>query len=188
MSILQVLSDKTLKGVARRQAVMAEIMADDNALAEIEANLSQLDEKRMATILEAIEEITNKRLKALGAGYLRLAVPFVATTSNSCRREASRIVGNLAADFPAEVAPAIDSLLANAVNGGTVVRWSAAYALSRIVVLPASAASPLRQRVEVLCEAEQDNGVRGQYERALKKLRKPTKKTGPTELGRVNNC
>lgn len=176
MSILQVLGDKTLKGVARRQAVIAEIMADDNALAEIEASLPQLDEKRVATILEAIEEITNKRLKALGVGYLRLAVPFVASTSNPCRREASRVVGNMAADFPDELAPAIDSLLANASDEGTVVRWSAAYALSRIVVLPAYAASPLRQRVEALSEAEQDNGVRGQYEKAIKKLRKPSKK------------
>ena len=39
MSILQVLGDKTLKGVARRQAVIVEILAVDNALAEIEASL-----------------------------------------------------------------------------------------------------------------------------------------------------
>ena len=115
-------------------------------------------------------------MKTLDVGYLRLAVPFVASTSNSCRREASRIVGNMAADFPDEVAPAVDSLLANADDEGTVVRWSAAYALSRIFILPAYAASPLRQHVEALCEAEQDKGVRGQYEKTLKKLRKPSKK------------
>lgn len=175
MSILQVLGDKSLKGVARRQAVINEIMADNNALGEIEAHLSHLDEKQAATVLEAIEEISNKKLKALGAGYLQLAVPFVASKSNSCRREASRIVGNMAADFPDEVAPAIDALLANSNDEGTVVRWSAAYALSRIVVLPAYADSPLLQRVEAICEAEEDNGVRGQYEKALKKLKKKKK-------------
>ena len=170
MSILRFLGDKTLKGVARRQAVVAEIIADDNALAEIEANLSQLDEKRVATILEAIEEISNKRLKHLGVGYLQLAVPFVASPSNSCRRAASRIGGNMAADYPDAAAAAIDSLLANSADEGTVVRWSSAYALSRIVVLDRYAKSDLYDRLVAVCDREEDNGVKNQYHKALKKV------------------
>lgn len=172
---MQVLGDKTLKGVARRQAAIAEIMSDDNAIAEIEANLPNINEKLLATFLEAVEEITNKKMKPLGVNYLRLAISNVSSDSNSCRREASRIVGNMASDFPTEVSDAIESLIANSKDEGTVVRWSAAYALSRIVVLQPYADSALLQRVETICQSEEDNGVRGQYEKALKKLRKGKK-------------
>lgn len=174
--LIDILTDKELKGVARRQAVIDMLLQGNVPLTMLQELLPQLDEKKSATVLEALEEISNKKLMTLEQGHLQLAIPYIASSNNSCRREASRIVGNLAAAFPDAVKEALPSLMANTTDEGTVVRWSAAYALSRIIVLPDYAKSGLYDELLQLAETEQDNGVKSQYEKALKKAEKTRKR------------
>lgn len=72
-----------------------------------------------------------------------MAEKYILSSDNSCKREASRIVGNLANKFPTKLENAITALLQNAGNDGTVIRWASAYALSRIITIPHYAKSPL---------------------------------------------
>lgn len=58
---------------------------------------------------------------------------------------------------------------------GTVIRWAAAYALSRIVILDRYAKSDLYNRLVTVCDREEDNGVKNQYLKALKKAAKTRK-------------
>ena len=66
-----------------------------------------LYEKQIASILEAIEEISNKGLSQLSSRYLLFAIPYIKSENNNCRREASRIVGNMAAQYPDMIEEAI---------------------------------------------------------------------------------
>ena len=78
----------------------------------------------------------------------------------------------MAADYPDEVDEFIDPLLQNTQNSGTVVRWGSAYALSRIIVLERYKNSVLVDTVREIFEAEQENGVKNQYAKALKRIKR----------------
>lgn len=172
MNLPTILSDPSLKGVKRRQAVVDLIVAGGCTFSDIQSLLPTLDERHAATILEAIEEITNKRLATLPADYMALAIGHIASPSNSCKREASRIVGNLAGQYPSLLDAAIPYLMDNTRHPGTVVRWSAAYALSRILVLPEYATGALYDDLAAIESHEEENGVKSQYTKALKKAAK----------------
>lgn len=172
MNLSIILSDPTLKGVKRRQAVVDYLLANDEFLMEVSSLLSQLDERQTATILEAIEEVSNKNIKLLREEYLHFAEQFVCATNNSCKRESSRIIGNLCARFPQSLSESMPLLFSNTKDPGTVVRWSAAYALSRIVVLPNYAKSDLYDTLVAIEAKEEEPGVKSQYTKALKKAAK----------------
>ena len=172
MSIVELLKDKSLKGTERRQAVVNMIVAGELTVNEVAAIATTIGEKQIATVLEAVEEVSNKRLCPLEAAWLQWTGPYISSENNSCRREASRIVGNMAAQYPDLLDDAIEHLMKNTSDEGTVIRWAAAYALSRIVVLDRYAKSDLYDRFVAVCDREEDNGVKNQYLKALKKAAK----------------
>ena len=172
MSIVELLKGKSLKGTERRQAVVNMIVAGELTVNEVAAIATTIGEKQIATILEAVEEVSNKHLCPLEAAWLQWAEPYISSENNSCRREASRIVGNMAAQYPDLLDEAIERLMKNTSDEGTVIRWAAAYALSRIVILDRYAKSDLYDRLVAVCDREEENGVKNQYLKALKKAAK----------------
>ena len=172
MNIVELLKDKSLKGTERRQVVVNMIVAGELTVDEMAAMSASIGEKQVATVLEAVEEVSNKRLRSLDAVWLQWAKPYISSENNSCRREASRIVGNMAAQYPDLLDEAIERLMKNTKDEGTVIRWAAAYTLSRIVVLDRYANSDLYDRLVAICDREKDNGVKNQYIKALNKAAK----------------
>ena len=172
MNIIELLKDKSFKGTERRKAVMNMIVAGELSVNDMAAIASTIGEKQVATVLEAVEEVSNKRLCPLESAWLQWAEPYISSENNSCRREASRIVGNMAAQYPDLLDDAIERLMKNTSDEGTVIRWAAAYALSRIVVLDRYAKSDLYDRLVAVCDREEENGVKNQYLKALKKAAK----------------
>ena len=172
MSIIELLKDKSFKGTKRRQAVVNMIVAGELTVNEVAAIATTIGEKQIATILEAVEEVSNKRMCPLEAAWLQWAEPYISSENNSCRREASRIVGNMAAQYPDLLEEAVERLMKNTADEGTVIRWAAAYALSRMVVLDRYAKGDLYDRLVAVCDREEDSGVKNQYLKALKKAAK----------------
>ena len=74
--------------------------------------------------------------------------------------------------YPRDLDKPIKSLLNNANDNGTVVRWSAAYALSRIIILPEYANSKLYNQLVEICEKEEKNSIKNIYLKAFQKLKK----------------
>ena len=172
MNIIELLKDKSFKGTERRQAVVNMIVSGELTVNEVAAIATNNGEKQIATILEAVEEVSNKRMCPIESAWLQWAEPYISSENNSCRREASRIVGNMAAQYPDLLDYAIEPLMRNTSDEGTVIRWAAAYALSRIVILDRYAKSDLYNRLVTVCDREEDNGVKNQYLKALKKAAK----------------
>lgn len=81
---------------------------------KIESTSHELKDNKISTILEAIEEISNKGLIVLSLAYLEFAKKYITSRDNSCKREASRIVGNLASQYPQAIRECIPALLDNA--------------------------------------------------------------------------
>lgn len=172
IKLVDILNDKCIKKMDARKMIVERILNEECKIEEINASSKVLKDNKVATILEAVEEISNKRLIDLSEEYLEFAKRYVSSHDNSCKREASRIVGNLAARYPEAVHDIVPALLENTKARGTVVRWGSAYALSRIIVLEEYRGTDLFERLISICESEQENGVKNQYIKALKKVKR----------------
>lgn len=167
--LTELLNNKCVKKIDARTWIVAGILDGTFTIDGIIAASLELKENKVATILEAIEEITNKRIKDLDVDYLAFAKRYISSKDNACKRESSRIVGNLAARFPHDLEDCIPALIENTRDPGTVVRWGSAYALSRIILLEEYCHSSLFDRLAAIADQEQESGVKNQYMKALKK-------------------
>lgn len=168
MTILKNPEDKSVKRLEKRALLVAAILAQEVEQATL-ADICSSKPKLLSLVLEAIEEASRAKDVVLPIEYLKLAEGYLLSPDNAAKREASRIVGNMAEHYPAHLDSAIKKLFYNTTEEGSVVRWASAYALSRIIILPNFAKSALYEKVLALCETEEDSGVRNQYVKALKK-------------------
>ena len=171
MDAITLLTQKDVKKIEVREQLVSAIADGSFSLEDFKSRAGELNDKQTATFLEAVEAVTGKKLRLLSADYLHFAEQYILSDNNSCKREASRIVGNMAADYPSELDGAVEALLRNTGDSGTVVRWGSAYALSRIIILERYRDSALVQKVKALYEAEQENGVKNQYKKALRRIK-----------------
>lgn len=167
MSVVEILTQKEIKKIEARNRIAQEIIECGCNPEDVGA----LKDVQVGTFLEAVEMLTGEKRVKLGKEYLSFAKRFILSENNSCKREASRIVGNMAADYPEMLDDAVPALLVNARSDGTVVRWSSAYALSRIVLLDRFSCSDLVRTVKDIYETETESGVKNQYAKALKRLK-----------------
>ena len=172
MTVTEIMNDKSLKRLEKRNFLVEAIINREFNFSIISEACKSLHEKNISLLLEAIEEVSRSKEFELEADYLDLAEKYILSSDNSCKREASRIVGNLANKFPTKLDNAITALLQNTKNDGTVIRWSSAYALSLIIIIPQYAESPLFEQISDLCIKENESGVKNQYIKALKKAEK----------------
>lgn len=172
MTITEIMNNKSLKRLEKRNSLAEAIINREFNVSIILEACESFPEKNISLLLEAIEEVSRSKEFTLEADYLDLAEKYILSSDNSCKREASRIVGNLANKFPTKLDKAITALFQNTKNDGTVIRWASAYALSRIIIIPQYAKSPLFEQISDLCAKENESGVKNQYIKALKKSRK----------------
>lgn len=172
MDILIVLNDKSMKSTEKREILIKALEDKSITIKELKAALNKTKEKKSSVIFEAMEAMTNSDAQIADIEWLNLAVENILSESNSIKREASRIVGNISHKFPNDLGEAIEKLLLNTKDEGTVVRWSSAYALSKIIVIPKYANSELFEKLTEICDCEEENGVKSQYIKALKKASK----------------
>jgi hypothetical protein len=84
--------------------------------------------------------------------------------------ESAKVIGNIAYLYPDKLDKAIGNLLTNSEFSGTVVRWSAAFALGEIVKLKTKRNKDLIPAVEAIIRRDDDNAIKKIYQAALKKL------------------
>ena len=124
-----------------------------------------------ASLLEAVEFLTNEN-PARGKEFLEATIECLNDPAPAVLRESGRIIANVAVSLPDECAEAIPALLNYTKHEGTVVRWAAALALSRIALNHPASAKKLIPLFKKLIENEMNNGVKNHFVKALKKLEK----------------
>jgi hypothetical protein len=172
MDLFALLHDKSLKTIEKREIIIKALDDRKISIKELQDLISKTDEKRSAVAFEAMEAVTNPDADIADIEWLRLAEMNILSENNNIKREASRIVGNISSKFPDDLEEAIEKLLINSKDKGTVIRWSSAYALSRIILIPKYANSKLFDTLSEICNSEKENGVKNQYIKALKKASK----------------
>jgi len=144
------------------------MVANDRSL--VQAIFKAMDagnDKEKGVCLEVLEAVTAKHPDWC-AGRLPAVIKFIDHKAPRVKWESSRVVANLAPKYPQEAAKAIPMLLANTSDKGTVVRWSAAFALGEIMKHNETERKSLLAKIEVILKKEQNNGVRNVYLKAMK--------------------
>jgi len=169
MDIVSLLGSKTMKALEKMGTTADAIRRGLLTIQEIQALKDVLADKKMAWVLEAMEANTRIRPQIADLDWLTFTQEYLSSNANNLKKEASKIVGNIAHLFPDDLKAAIQKLLVNASNGSSVVRWGSAYALGRIIVIPQYANSDLFDVISDLYDQENDCGVKNQYFNGLKK-------------------
>lgn len=122
--------------------------------------------------IEAIEYITAKKPKFAGS-CLDFVIDQINGDDPRVKWEACRIIANISKEFPDETANVIPKLIINTKDDGTVVRWSAALALTKIAINNPKTQKKLISMFSELAKKEENSGVKNIYVKALKVLEKP---------------
>jgi len=119
--------------------------------------------------IEAIERIAREKPEII-LPHIDFIIDHINDQAPKIKWETARVIGNLSLKYPNEVAKAIPKLLLNAKDAGTVVRWSAAFALTEIAKNNLKLRKELVPRFKEIAEKEKNKGVKNLYVKALKIL------------------
>ena len=112
--------------------------------------------------MEALEYVT-KENPEFGKHCLEFVIKHINNKAPRVKWEAGRIIGNVAQIFPDKIKEAIPKLLENTKDKGTVVRWSAAFALTEIAKSNLEMQKELISEFRKISEKENNNGVKNIY-------------------------
>lgn len=172
MNIEDLFKDKTIKAKAKVKILGEWLLSDEMPIEELLAFAEQQKSTDKSTCIEAIEWATKKTPSIANEAVFEYVTELLKEEEPRLKWESAKVIGNTAKLYPEKLEKAIDNLLLNAENEGTVVRWATAYSLAEIIKLKTENNWILVPKVEVLCENEADNGVKKKYTDALKKVKK----------------
>ena len=171
MTLEKLFQDKTLKAKAKVAQIGDLLLSGKLPVDDLLTFTIKRSGAHKATCIEALEYATKKNPNIADESLLT----FIAATLNDdeprIKWESAKVIGNIAKLFPTQVVKCTDNLLKNAAHDGTVVRWATAYALAQILKLKMDVNKKLLPELEVLCQNEEDNGVKKKYLDAIKRVR-----------------
>jgi len=170
MEIIEILSDKLIKP-NEKTGMLSRLLSDKTILIDQLVKIAgTAREADKATCIEAIEHVSLKMPEIVNADTFDFVIRSLSEKAPRVKWESARVIGNTAFLFPGKVDKAIKNLLDNSEHPGTVVRWSAAFALGQILKLKLPVNEDLVPAIKAIAGREEKNSIRKIYEDALKKI------------------
>ncbi|MFH2143421.1 MAG: HEAT repeat domain-containing protein [Bacteroidota bacterium] len=172
MNIQEILNDK-LRKPKEKTEVLSQLISEKqltiDKLIDFAKNAKDADK---ATCIEALEFTTQSKPELVDP----IAFDFITKCLNEkaprVKWESAKVIGNTAHLNKNKLNDVIINLLKNSEHQGTVVRWSAAYALGQIIKLQTGINKSLVPAIEAIVEREEKNSIKKIYLTALKKISK----------------
>jgi hypothetical protein len=174
MNFSELLNDKSLKPKIRLETLSKWVLENPAKLDEFIDFAKKTKDPIKAGCIEAIEFATKTNPSIATGTCLQFVTLSLTEKAPRIKWESAKVIGNIAHMFPTGLDEAIKNLLVNTQHSGTVIRWSAAYALSQIIKIKTSWNHYLVPEIEDICRQEEKNGIRKIYLEALKKIRDPS--------------
>jgi hypothetical protein len=166
------LNDKSVKNKEKTEILSQYLLENKISIDDlITAAAASKKEANKATCIEAIEFATKHTASIANEKCLAFVSAALAEKAPRIKWESARVIGNIAHLYPSQLDIATNNLLENTSNSGTVVRWSAAFALGEILKLKNSNYEELRSSLENICEQEEKNSIKKIYLNAFKKTK-----------------
>lgn len=148
------------------------LMKDHNLLDQIKEGLSTGSKVEKGVLMESLE-YASKEDPGIAENMIDTVIEYLDyKDSPRVKWEGARVIANISQRYPEKVIKAVDKLISNTKDKGTVVRWSAAYALGEIAKYNLKARTSLIPKIERIMKKEQNNGVRNVYLKALRAISK----------------
>jgi HEAT repeat protein len=176
MDVKKVLADTQLKAKDKVNAVCKMLLDDEITLVDLieTAKVSVGSDK--ANCIEAIESATRVTPEIASLECLKFVTKTLLDESPRVKWESAKVIGNIAHLYPGKLDRAVCNLLINSEFPGTVVRWSAAFALGQIIKLGTRRNKELVPAAEALVKREKDRAIQKLYQAALKQTANNAKK------------
>jgi len=174
MKILQdVVIDKDLKTKAKVKKLSDMLLNEEVSLVDLIEVAKTLTGSDKGTCIEAIEFATTAKPELASLHCLKFVTQTLLDNAPRVRWESAKIIGNIAHLYPKKLDKAVVNLLENSEFPGTVVRWSAAFALSEIAKLETTGNKDLIPAVEAILRRETDVAIQKIYLKALREVAAP---------------
>lgn len=171
MDIEKIITDNGIKPKEKTVAISEMLLQNKVSLDELIVFAGTSKDALKATCIEAIEFATKKNASIATLNSLHFVSNTLTDKAPRIKWESAKVIGNIAHQFPDQLNAAIKNLLVNTEHAGTVVRWSAAFALGEIVKIKSKKTKDLAATLEAICEREEKNSIKKIYIAALKKIK-----------------
>lgn len=168
MDIQDILNDKFSKPKEKTESISKLLLGEKIGIDELIKFAQTSKDPVKATCIEAIEFATKANPKISSSSCFDFVSKTLCEKAPRIKWESAKVVGNIAHLYPNKLVEAIKNLLVNSEHSGTVVRWSAAFALGEIVKIKTARNKDLIPAIESICKREEKNSIRKIYMTALK--------------------
>lgn len=172
MQLTELFANKTLKPKKKTETLSNLLLDKSITIAELLAFAENQKDPTKASCIEALEFASKRNPAIADLDVLTFATQNLKAKAPRIKWESAKVIGNIASQFPNDLNEAIAALLSNTEHEGTVVRWSAAFALGEILMLKNSKYVDLYASLESICEREEKNSIKKIYLNAMKKFSK----------------
>lgn len=171
MTIEELFKEKEIKSKEKTETISNWILEKSLAVEELLVFAENQKDPVKATCIEALEYATRHYPELADEHVLLFVTQSLRSKAPRIKWESAKVIGNIAHLFSTKLKESISNLLDNTTHEGTVVRWSAAFALGQIIRLKTEYNVTLLPAVEEVCEQEQKKSIQKIYQEALKKIK-----------------
>lgn len=169
MEIAALLKDKTVKTKEKTELLSSWLLNAQLSLAELMDYATTAKDPDKATCIEAMEFASRQQANIIDRTGFDFVTQTLTGKAPRVKWESAKVIGNTAHLFSDDLDEAISKLLDNTEYDGTVVRWSAAFALGEILKLKTKYNTDLLPALEAISETETQNSIKKIYQQAIKK-------------------
>lgn len=171
MDLEKILNNKEVKAKAKTETISKMLLDKKIDISKLIKFAQTSKDPVKATCIEAIEFATKSKPEIASSTCLDFVTKSLAEKAPRVKWESAKVIGNIAHLYPARLDEVIKNLLVNAEHPGTVVRWSAAFALGQIIKIKTKRNKDLIPAIESISKLEKQNSIRKIYHDALKKVK-----------------
>ncbi|PWN59665.1 HEAT repeat domain-containing protein [Chryseobacterium viscerum] len=172
MTLEELIKDKTVKSKEKVDIISKWIIDTSLPTDELIAFSEKSKDPVKAACIEALEYATKQNPNLADEAVFSFVTKTLTEKAPRIKWESAKVIGNTAHLFAENLDQAITSLLDNTKHEGTVVRWSAAFALGEILKLKTKHNTTLLSLLEDISQKEEKNSIKKIYLDAIKKTKK----------------
>lgn len=169
MNFQEILNNKEIKPKEKTEMLSQLVLNSPTIINELIVFAKSSKDPIKATVIESFEYATKLNPEISSKTMLQYVSQTLTEKAPRVKWESAKVIGNIAHLYPSQLEQAVTNLLINTEHSGTVVRWSAAFALSQIIKLKTSINKDLVSALEIICEREEKNSIKKIYLDGLKK-------------------
>ena len=169
MDISILLNDKSRKPKENTESLSAWLLNGELNATDMCQFASAAKDPVKATCIEALEFASKQNPAMVNAAVFEFVTQNLTAKAPRVKWESAKVIGNTAHLYKNKLDLSIENLIENTQHQGTVVRWSAAYALGEIIKLKTNHNANLITLAEKICNSDEKNSIKKIYIEAIKK-------------------